>query len=84
MYIDNEISFLLFIKPGSFLNNQNQIIQTNIILQTLACIDGLKKVHNSNQKAKNQGSLFDEGERILLQVTGIKLPKDDRKQFLRM
>ena len=67
-----------------FVNKQNQIIQNNIILQTLSCIDALKKVHNSNQKAKNQGSLFDEGERILLQVTGIKLPKDDRKQFLRM
>jgi len=62
----------------------DETIQQPTIDHTLACIDGLKKVHNSNQKAKNQGSLFDEGERILLQVTGIKLPKDDRKQFLRI
>ena len=60
MYIDNEISGRKEEYVEKFLNNQNQIIQTNIILQTLACIDGLKKVHNSNQKAKSQGSLFDE------------------------
>jgi len=62
----------------------DETIQQPTIDHSLACIDALKKVHSSKQKAKSQGSLFDEGERILLQVTGIKLPKDDRKQFLRI
>jgi len=51
---------------------------------TLICIEALKKVHKSKEKSNGQGNLFDDGERVLLQVTGIKLPKDDRKHLLRI
>merc|ERR1712179_573653 len=43
-----------------------------------------KKVNSDKDKTQEQGKLFDDGERVLLQITGIKLPKDDRKQFLRI
>jgi len=52
--------------------------------QSLLFINALKKLHSEKERAQEQGKLFDDGERVLLQITGIKLPKDDRKQFLRI
>merc|ERR1712223_1459503 len=62
----------------------NENIQQPSIEHSLLCIEGLKKVHKSKSKDNNKGNLFDDGEKILLQVTGIKLPKDDRKHCMRI
>jgi hypothetical protein len=56
----------------------------NICSQVLLCIDALKKILNKQENEQAQEKLFDDGERVLLQITGIKLPKDERKQFIRM
>jgi len=69
-------------KPNVIAFNEN--IQQPTVEHSLLCIEGLKKVHKSKDKDKNKGNLFDDGERILLQVTGIKLPKDDRKHCMRI
>jgi len=69
-------------KPNVIAFNEN--IQQPTIEHSLLCIEGLKKVHKSKDKDNKKGNLFDDGERILLQVTGIKLPKDDRKHCMRI
>ena len=53
--------------------------------QVLLCLEALSKVQANKEQPRAKDQLFGEdGERVLLQVTGIKLPKDDRRQFLKM
>ena len=50
------------------------------IWQVVPVLSSLRKT----VKAEDQKLFSDEGQRVNLQVTGIKLPKDDRQHVLKM